>query len=175
MNRRLQCRFSDQRLALRAPLQTRAAVGAGYRLSMKTSVARVAVLGLAARTEWKRSHRGKGAVIGHRANNGETRPTVSTVNKRVAIAALLRIVHLRQARRAGGRIGHNLGTHTSAAAFADGEILRRRTPVKRPGFHAVDTRQRRAAAGQRGEKRRLIAQQAHQYAVTVVTYVAAAS
>ena len=126
LHRRVQRQLAGDNPIGRTPLKLRAAVRARHRLGVKTSVRRVAVFRFARRAEREWRHGRGRAVIRHGADNGKTRAAVGAVNKRVTIAALVRIVHLRKARGTGGGIRYNLGVHCSARAVANGECLRQR-------------------------------------------------
>ncbi|EJK90183.1 hypothetical protein UUU_33030 [Klebsiella pneumoniae subsp. pneumoniae DSM 30104 = JCM 1662 = NBRC 14940] len=173
-NSRLQRRLAVQRFPLCPPFQSRPAVGAGHRLGVKTAIGRIAEFRLTRGTERERRHCGEGPVVGHGANNGQPRAAVGAVDKGVAVAACPGIVHLREARRAGRGIGHNLSPHPSRPTLADGEILRRGRPAIGNAGGTVDPRQRRAVVSQSGSKTVVAPDQPHQYAVAVVTDIAAA-
>ena len=157
------------------PHQPRPALGAGHRLGVKTAVIRITVLRLALRAERKRRHHRQRAVIGHGVNNRKARPAVGAVDKRVAIAPLLRVVHFCQARRAGCRIRDNLGAHRPGTALADGEIGWQRRPLKGLDVGTINARKRRAVLVQRGDKVRFVTVQAQQYPGAVVADITEAA
>jgi len=122
---------------------------AGVGLGMKAPVRRVLILLPTRRAKRERRHRGIRPVVRHLANNGKTRAAVGAVNKRITVAAVIRVKQLLTARLAGGGIRHDVGIHLPGAAVLNHEIVRQRFPAVRPTGHLVDLRQRRALGVQR--------------------------
>jgi len=87
----------------------RTAEGARIRLGMKTPVLQIRILTAALGAHNKRSHCGLRTIIGKFAYNSVTGTTVGTVDKRVAIPAVFRILHLGKTLCAHSKIGRNQG------------------------------------------------------------------
>jgi len=104
------------------PFKMGATLRAGHRLGVEATIERVTVLFVTSRTQRKRRHHGKRAVVRHGANNGETRATVGTVDKRITPASFAWGIHFGKASRASGGIGNNLRIHDATRALADGEL-----------------------------------------------------
>lgn len=104
------------------PFKMWATLRAGYRLGVEATIERVTVLFVTSRTQRKRRHHGKRAIVRHGANNGETWAAVSTVDKRITITPLARGIHFSKTGRTSGGIGNNLRIHDAACALADSEL-----------------------------------------------------
>ncbi len=110
-------------------------------------------------TQRKRRHHGKRAIVRHRANNGEARAAVGTVDKRITITPFAWGIHFGKASRASGGIGNNLRIHGAACALADGELGGQLWPDKRLTLDAINTRQWRTVLMQLNKKRFRVFQQ----------------
>ena len=154
------------------PFKMRATLRAGHRLGVEATIERVAVLFITGWTQRKRRHHGKRAIVRHRANNGETRAAVGTVDKRITITPFAWGIHFGKASRASGGIGNNLRIHGAARALADGELSGQLWPDKRLTLDAINTRQRRAVLMQLNKKRFRVFQQPDFYAIAVITDIA---
>lgn len=104
------------------PFKMWATLRAGHRLGVEATIERVAVLFVTSRTQRKRRHHGKRAVVRHGANNGETRAAVGTVDKRITITPFARGIHFGKTGRASSGIGNNLRIHGAACALAYSEL-----------------------------------------------------
>ena len=104
------------------PFKMWATLRAGHRLGVEATIERVAIFFVTGRTQRKRRHHGKRAIVRHRANNGETRATVGTVDKRITPASFAWGIHFGKASRASRGIGNNLRIHDATRALADGEL-----------------------------------------------------
>ena len=126
---------------------------ARIRLRMEAPVQRIVVFPLALRAHGKRCHRGLRPVIRNAPRDGEARPAVGAVQKRIAIAPVLGVKELPQAIRARSRIRRNPGAHT--AQHLAGNDPKTRISDKGQLAHRdrVDPRQRRRLGAQPGEKR----------------------
>ncbi len=99
-----------------------ATLRAGHRLGVEATIERVAIFFVTGRTQRKRRHHGKRAVVRHRANNGETWAAVGTVDKRITITPLARGIHFSKTGRTSRGIGNNLRIHDAACALTDSEL-----------------------------------------------------
>ena len=97
----------------------RTADGAGVGLRMKAAVGGIVVLRLAGRAHLEIRHRGLRAVVGNPARDGEARAAIRAVQKRIAIAAIVRIEQLAQAVGTRRRIGGNAGRNLAAGRAGD--------------------------------------------------------
>src|SRR5699024_5521006 len=104
------------------PFKMWATLRAGHRLGVEATIERVAVLFVTSRTQRKRRHHGKRAVVRHGANNGETRAAVGTVDKRITITPFAWGIHFGKTGRASSGIRDNLRIHGTSRALADGAL-----------------------------------------------------
>src|SRR4051794_12931084 len=74
---------------------------------MKTSARRVMVFTLALPTHWKSRHCGVFAIVRDVAENGESRPTVGAINKRITVSTIGGIKQLAQAFVTNGHVWSN--------------------------------------------------------------------
>ncbi len=100
--------------------QARAAVRAGYGLSVKAAVSRVFVLGPAGGTHRKGGHRRLCPIIGQAVQDGETGPTMGAVGEGIALSAT-GFDDLGRAGGAGGSIGRDPRFRPITATRPDGE------------------------------------------------------
>ncbi len=95
----------------------------GIGLGMKPAVAGVFILGPAFFTHLKMLHGGAGSVIGDIVDDGVARTAVGAVDKRIAIAAVVRVKQFGKAVVADGDIRGNQGiAQRRAVALSDGKI-----------------------------------------------------
>ena len=121
-------------------------------LRVEAPVRGVVVLPLAGRAHGKLRHRGLRPVVGNAPRNGEARPAVGAVQKRVAEAAVRGVEQLPQAIRAGRRIGRNSGAHLACNLTGNNAKLRPPGKGQFPHRDRVDARQRRRLGAQAAEK-----------------------
>lgn len=153
------------------PFKMWATLRAGHRLGVETTIERVAVLFVTSRTQRKRRHHGKRAVVRHGANNGETRAAVGTVDKRITITPFARVFI--SARQAG-----QVAASGTICVFMVPPVLWR--IVNSVGScdqmygsrSTLSIRQRRAVLMQLNKKRFRVFQQPDFYAIAVITDIA---
>jgi hypothetical protein len=80
---------------------------AGVGLGMETAIQRIIIFGLAPGAHLEVAHGGLGAVIWHTFNYGKPWATIGAVGKRIAVAAVFRILQLIKASLAGSNIWRN--------------------------------------------------------------------
>ena len=99
---------------------------AGIRLGVKSSVAGILIFRLTVRTHRKDLHRGLLSIIGNGFDNGETRPAIGAVYKRIEKTPIMGIKQFPQAVIAQGDIrgdGGISGSSGSACENLEGSIL----------------------------------------------------
>ncbi|MNZ45416.1 hypothetical protein D3C78_630700 [compost metagenome] len=140
---------------------------------MEAAVSGIPVLFIARGAKREIRHRRCRTIVGHGANNGKARAAVGAVDKRIAIAALTRVAHFRETRRASGGIRHDLSCHRPSRAAPDSKFRRRARPMKWLRLHFINACQRRALLQELLGKRHRIARQAHQHAFAIVADIPA--
>lgn len=99
--------------------QRRAAVGAGYGLSMESAIHRIFVLGPTGIAQGKARHGSIGPVIGNSSDEGIAGPTVGAVDERIAVAPVRRVKEFPKAVRTDIAVGGHPHRTRSLAALAD--------------------------------------------------------
>ena len=129
-----------------------AALRAGVGLGVEAAVARVLVLGAAARAHLEPGHRRPRTVVGDAADDREPGSAVGAVGERIPMAAVGRVGDLGQAALARRRVGRDQRRRLAASARADDPepvVARRR---QRLGGDLVDRGQRGRLGRQPGEQ-----------------------
>ena len=102
----------------------RAANRAGYRLSVKAPVGRIVIFCRAIRAKRKVRHAGIDAVVRDIAHNAETRSAVGAIDKRIPVAAVIRIEELSLAVGTDGKVRRDRQkVFRSVFTFLDGKFL----------------------------------------------------
>ena len=83
-------------------------------------------------------HRRPRAVVGEIADDGEARPAVGAVDERIAVPAIRRILHLPEARFAGGDVGRDDGAAGRATRAVDDDELAVPARLERAHLEPVD-------------------------------------
>jgi hypothetical protein len=118
--------------------ETRAAGGAGGRLRVKATVARVLVLAPALLAELESAHRRVWPVVGEGADDREARAAARAVEERVAVPPVGRVAQLAQAVVARGEVGENrdaLRARSRALPDLERDEPRRLEPLGRDAPH----------------------------------------
>ncbi|CCB78256.1 protein of unknown function [Streptantibioticus cattleyicolor NRRL 8057 = DSM 46488] len=110
------------RTARRGEVERGSAVGAGHRLGVEPPVRGVGVLGGAPPAHRERRHRGGGAVVGQRGDDGEPRAAVRAGDEGVAVAPVAGGGQLGQAGGARRGVGGDEGASGALLGGADGEV-----------------------------------------------------
>ena len=140
-------------------INRRAAVRTAIRLGMVTAVSDILILLTAGGTHHKSAHCCLLPVIGQLSCNGITRPAVGTVDKRIPVSPIGRILKLPFARRTKGKVGRHQGSLLLFLAV--------------PDFKTLITQKRRQETDIHGlhhGKRRRILPKLSQEAVTALTF-----
>ncbi len=123
----------------------RAATVAGNRRVMKAPVRRVPIFGKAGRAHLEGRH-GRSRTVDRRAfQDGQARPALGAIGKRIAIAALERAEHLRGAGIADRGVRRDFAGNRAARAVGDAEHAGQ-TPLVAPAGDRLDAGQRRRVA-----------------------------
>ncbi len=88
---------SDRRRSAGSNQRRGTAAGAGDRLGVEAPVLRIVVLGCARRAQRESAHGRIGAVVWQTNGDGEPRPAVGAVDKRIAVSAIGRVEQFSQA------------------------------------------------------------------------------
>ena len=91
------------------PPDLRAAIKAGIRLCVETSIGRVVVLTLTREAHTERAHRGVGAIVRKLPQDGEARAAIGAVDEGITIASVVRVEQLGDAGVASRQIGRDEG------------------------------------------------------------------
>src|SRR4030095_13474350 len=131
---------------------SRAALRASIRLSMKAAIGRVVEFALAVVTHFKTGHGRALAIVGNVLDNGKSRTAIGAVNKRIAIAPIRGIEKLSEQVVTGGRVRRNQRTPFFIALAAN-DVESALTPERNdPVINALYARQRRRLFAEISEK-----------------------
>ena len=153
--------------------RARPAVRAGVRLGVEAAVARVLVLGPAARAHREAGHRRQRPVVGDAAHDREARAAVRAVDERVAVAAVGGVEQLGEAVVAGRGVGRDRARPARPPRTL-ARIAKPRSPARPATAAARRARRAPAAAPRRGSRarkrstRRRVALDLDQHAALVV-------
>ena len=126
--------------------------GTRVRLSVKSAIAGIVVLGAAGRAHRELAHRRPRAVIRHALDDREPRPAVGAVDERVPVAAVAGVEQLRQAVVAGRAVGGDQRVGLAPGRrFYDPKTALTRNRDRR-GFDRSHVGKRRGLGAQAGEE-----------------------